>query len=76
MSAQILNAKSCRRIERAIGEPVKRGWGHGTYQHNFVTHDHRHGWVDIKTWEFGFTDPDDVIHYSSCREMFPDKDDW
>ena len=76
MSAQVLNAKSVRRIERTIGEPVLRGWGHGSYSHAFVTPDHRHGWVNIKTWEFGWDDPDNLVHYASCHELFPDPDDW
>lgn len=72
MSAQRLGPKALRRIERTIGEPVLRGWSHGGYTFGFVTPDHRHGWWSKATGEFGWFEPDDDIHYTSCREQWPD----
>jgi hypothetical protein len=48
-------------------------WSHGGYVFNFVTVDHRHGAWDKKTgrWEFH----GNPMHYSSCREMFLQRDD-
>lgn len=70
MSAQILSDRSVRRIARKIDQPVLRAWGHGGYIHRFVTTDHRHGWVDITTWEWGWDRRDPITHYSSCKELF------
>jgi len=71
MSAQRLNAKSIRRIERTIGEPVKMAWSHGGYWMSFVTPDHRHGewrrWSGEWHW-----DNDPMAHYTTCREWWPD----
>ena len=69
MSAQQLGAKRLRQIERLIGEPVLRGWSHGGYTLGFVTPDHRHGWWDKKTDEWGWHDNTGLIHYTSCREF-------
>ena len=71
MGAQRLSARSARRLGRVtgLGEALIRGWGHGGYVHGFVTDNHRHGWVDIKTGEWGWEE--DPIHYTSCGEMFP-----
>jgi hypothetical protein len=75
MSAQILNAKSCRRIEETIGEPVLRGWAHGGLWMDFVTHDHRHGsWHKTShavTWSV-----ENPVHYTSCHDLFQDPEDW
>jgi hypothetical protein len=77
MSAQRLSPKSTRRIATSIGEPVLRAWGHGGYTMDFVTPDHRHGWWEKKTGEFGFYSPENTIHYDTCHtEMFPDPSDW
>ena len=73
MSAQTLNARSVRRIERSIGEPVLRGWGHGGYVMGFVTPDHRHGWWDKKTGEVEWAGHDQVIHYTSCWTTWPEQ---
>jgi hypothetical protein len=67
----VLNARSLRRIERSIGEPVLRGWGHGGYVMGFVTPDHRHGWWDKKTGEFNWVRDDEVVHYTSCDLNWP-----
>lgn len=69
MSSQRLGDKARRRIERTIGEPVLRAWSHGGYTMDFVTPDHRHGWWDKKTGEFGWAEPS--FHYTSCRETWP-----
>lgn len=70
MSAQVLNARSTRRIARSTGLDIVRAWSWGGYTMAFVTADHRHGWWDKKTgeweWETG-----QIFHYSSCRELFP-----
>lgn len=70
MSAQRLSDRSLRRIANATGLDLVRGWGHGGYVHAFVTADHEHGWYDTKSREYGF-DKEPVMHYSSCRELFP-----
>jgi hypothetical protein len=69
MSAQRLNDRSRRRIERSTGLEIVRAWAHGGYVFNFVTPEHRHGWWDKKTGEWGWDD--DPVHYSSCTELFP-----
>lgn len=68
MSAQRLGAKATRRIEHAIGEPVLRAWSHGGYTMDFVTPDHRHGWWNKTTGEFGWTE--NPMHYTSCAETW------
>lgn len=71
MGAQRLSDKSARRLGRitGLGESLIRAWAHGGYVHDFVTDDHRHGWVDIKigVWDWD----DDPVHYSSCETLFP-----
>jgi hypothetical protein len=69
MSAAPLSPRYVRRIERVVGEPVLRAWGHGTYVMGFVTPDHRHGWWDKKTGTFGWIE--DPMHYSSCLTAWP-----
>lgn len=69
MSAQRLSDRSCRRIARATGQEVLRGWSHGGYVLSWVTPDHRHGWFDKKTGEWGWNKA--VCHYTSCRETWP-----
>jgi hypothetical protein len=71
VSAQNLSARSVRRIERSIGEPVLRGWGHGGYVMGFVTPDHRHGWWDKKTGEVEWSA--NPMHYSSCWTTWPEQ---
>jgi hypothetical protein len=70
VSAQRLSARSVRRIERGTGLAIRRAWAHGGYVFAFVTTDHRHGWWDKKTGEWGW-DASPLAHYSSCDEMFP-----
>lgn len=72
MSAQRLNAKSVRRIERTTGLSILRGWAHGGYVFAFVTEDHRHGFWRKKDQTWGWDA--EPTHYSSCDEMFPDWD--
>ncbi|MET7457698.1 hypothetical protein ACWEPZ_37820 [Streptomyces sp. NPDC004288] len=71
MSAQRLSPRSTRRIARTTNLDVVRAWSHGGYSMSFVTADHRHGWWDKKTgqWEW---EADPVLHYSSCRDLFPE----
>lgn len=72
MSAQRLSPRSTRRIERSTGLEIVRAWGHGGNVFNFVTPDHRHGSWNKKTGEWQYTDPERVLHYTSCHELFPD----
>lgn len=58
MGTQRLSAKACRRIERVIGEPVEFGTASGGYVMGFVTPDHRHGWWNKATGEWGWYDTD------------------
>ena len=73
MSAQILSPRSTRRISESTGQEVVRAWSHGGYTMAFVTADHRHGWWDKKTGEWGWDD--DPVHYSSCAELFAPEPD-
>lgn len=69
MSAQRLNAKSIRRIERDVGLSILRGWGHGGSGFAFVTDDHRHGFWDKKdqTWDWD----DEPAHLLVVRRAVP-----
>lgn len=69
MSAQRLSAKSIRRIERDVGEPILRAWSHGGYTFDFVTPDHRHGeWNKVShEWRWDVN----AMHYSTCPETWP-----
>lgn len=60
VSAQVLSPKSTRRIERSTGLEIVRAWGH------------RHGEWSKKTGEWQYTDPERVLHYTSCHDLFPD----
>jgi hypothetical protein len=71
MSAQRLSARSIRRIERSIGEPVLRAWSHGGYWMAFVTPDHRHGSWHRRTTNVAWHG-DGVRHYETCRETWPE----
>ncbi len=62
MSVDILSTRSTRRIANSTGLEIVRAWGHGDYQMRFVTPDHRHGWWDKKTGQWGWTE--DPIHYT------------
>lgn len=72
MGAQRLGPKKLRKIEQTVGEEIVAGWAHGGYIHYFVTPDHRHGALDIKTGEWEFYEP--FAHYTSCFERWPDTD--
>lgn len=69
MSSQRLNARSIRRIERVTGLEILRAWSHGGYIFDFVTPDHRHGWIDKKSGEWGWEPPGRLVHYTSCSEF-------
>jgi hypothetical protein len=70
MGSQRLSERSTRRIARSTGLDVVRAWAHGGYTFEFVTLDHRHGWWDKKTGEWGL-DAGKPTHYTSCHELFP-----
>lgn len=69
MSAAGLSPRSTRRIALATGLEITRAWGHGGYVFAFVTPEHRHGWYDSKTGEWGWDER--VVHYTSCHDLFP-----
>lgn len=70
MGTQVLGAKKTRKIARITGLDIARAWTHGVhFMFAFVTDDHEHGWVDIRTGEWGIND--DPVHYTSCDEMWP-----
>ena len=71
MSAQVLNDRSTRRIARSTGLNIARAWSNGGYTMGFVTADHQHGWWDKKTGEWEWDS--EPMHYSSCRELFPEE---
>lgn len=78
MSAQRLSAKSIRRIEASTGLRITRAWAHGGYVFDFVVADpdhpdrHRHGAWNKVTGEWGWDDGGDrILHYGTCRELFP-----
>jgi hypothetical protein len=71
VSAQRLSPRSTRRIARSTGLEVLRAWSHGGYTMDFVTVDHRHGWWDKKTGEWGWSTGVELEHYTSCHELFP-----
>lgn len=63
MSAQGLGPKRLRQIAMAVGEPIRRGWSHGGYDLGFVTFEHIHGAYNVKTGEWEFDEPAEVMHY-------------
>lgn len=65
MSVQRLGPRWLRRLSTIVGEPVRIGWANGGYVHGFATEQHRHGWYDIKSGQFGWYDGYDG-HLSSC----------
>lgn len=71
MGAQVLSARSTRRIAKSTGQPVVRAWSHGGYVMGFVTADHRHGWWHRRDGDWDWDGEDEVIHYSSCEKLFP-----
>lgn len=53
---------------------VVAGWSHGDANfYDFVTPDHRHFWVNHRTWKVGLEK--NPIHYTSCDKLFPDEMD-
>lgn len=69
MSAQVLSARSTRRIARSTGLDVVRAWSYGGYVMAFVTSAHEHGTWDKKTGEWEWEQPP-VRHFTSCVAMF------
>lgn len=70
MSAQRLSPRSVRRIERSTGLHILRAWSHGGYVMAFVTAAHVHGEWDKKTGEYRYIPNSQVVHYTSCAELF------
>jgi hypothetical protein len=75
MGAQVLGPRWVRRMREITGQNVVRAWAHGGYCHDFVTTDHRHGWLDLKAYR-GVTDGpvwgwtiEVPFHYSSCADL-------
>jgi len=77
MGVNVLNARNVRRVQRVTGDPrIDRVlvWSHnesGRYA-EFITSDHRHGWWDRKTNEFGYYTQDEAQHFSSCDRFVSD----
>jgi hypothetical protein len=71
MGSQRLGAKRIRRVARSTGLEIVRAWAHGGYTFDFVTTDHRHGWWDSKTGDWGWLEGIRLTHYTSCHELFP-----
>lgn len=69
MGTQPLSDRSVRRIARETGLDLAFGAAHGSYIHQFVTVDHRHGWYDLKTKEWGWNDYI-RYHFTTCRRLF------
>ena len=65
MGAQRLNAKSCRRIERATGQPVEFACANGGYVMEFVTPDHRHGVYDKRTGQWRWLSEETTFHFTN-----------
>lgn len=79
MSVQRLNDKNAAKIARATGLDVVRAWSHGVHHvYAFVVADpdhpdlHRHGEYDDRDGSFVLAGIGrHVVHYSTCRELFP-----
>jgi hypothetical protein len=66
-----LGLTKLRRIERATSLTVLCAWAMDNTLHTFVTPDHRHGWYDRITTEWGFVPPEDTSHFApTCRWLF------
>lgn len=85
MSAQILGEKKTRRLERLIRQPIARAWTHGVHGLFSValpaeSGGHRHALIRIYSSEdVELVYPalgDEVTHYSSCKELFPNDPEW
>lgn len=86
VSAQILSARSTRRLARELGVPtITRAWVNNTDDHQvvrWVTWDHVHGLLDRRTGAWEYADPDDP-HEHWCvgddgellKEIDPFEDD-
>lgn len=72
MGSQPLGDRKRRRIERATGLSLVRAVAHGgDHIKAIVTTDHRHGWYDPADGTWGFDEPDEVFHFTSCETFFP-----
>jgi hypothetical protein len=69
MGAQRLNDKSRRRIERSTGLTIWRAFSFENTMRVFITTDHRHGWWNRLTEEWGWIEK--PTHFTSCHEQFP-----
>lgn len=60
MSIQRVGERKRRRLERLIDESIHYAYANGGYSWFFITDDHRHGWYDLKTEEWGWVE--DPVH--------------
>lgn len=72
MSLQRMNAKSTRRVIRAVDDlTITRAWVNNGEDHDvvlFATWQHEHGWWDRSTGVFGYNKGGHVEHFSSCYD--------
>jgi alkaline phosphatase len=70
---QPLNDRNVRRISEATGLDLVRVVAHGgTHWLSIVTADHRHGSYLPATGEVSWDEPAQVVHFTSCRRLFPE----
>jgi hypothetical protein len=78
MGLQGLSLRRVQNIERHTGLTVLRATvnnGTGCHRWNFVTADHRHGWIEPRTGHYAwFLDAPDAGEHTSplCDELFGD----
>lgn len=70
MGLRPLGEKWVRRLRRITGEDIVWAVGNGGYVFGFTTADHRHGWYDKKTDEWGWEEGR-IMHATSCSRLFP-----
>lgn len=71
MGIQRLSPRTRRRIQRWTGLGIVYGYANGGYTYWFITDDHRHGWLDLKTRDWGLYD--DPSHIGGvCDVRWPD----
>lgn len=66
-----LNLRNTRRIERDVGLPLHKVYGHGGYVHEFVTAGHLHGAYSLKTRTWAVSPQPWSGHFSSCPREAP-----
>lgn len=68
MGVQQISRRKMNIIERETGQEVLRAWSHGGHVMGFVTPDHRHGWWDKMSGDWGWEEGR-ITHYSSCQSF-------